>query len=214
MGCKRSKHLVEGFGCFAGYRSGFEAMVGEDHHLGDGGVEFHILHVITHFFDSLMKHFQGFLTFGTFFQIALFPKEGGHATQEVVNPFYAVFSPGLGGLQRTNEHFVQPQRVGAEFLDHIVGVDYIFQRFRHFGHDLPKLISCFVVEIFPLLLGYEIGWDFGTGGSFVGKCQNHPLVVQFLKRLVGGDDAEIEQYLVPEAAVKQVEHGVLGASDV
>ncbi len=44
--------------------------------------------------------------------------------------------------------------------------------------------------------------------------QNHPLIHQLLKRLQRTHVSSIEEHLVPEPAVKQVQHRVLRASDV
>ena len=127
VGCERREYLAKGIGSFGSDLARFVAVVGKDHHLRDGGVEFHVLHVVAHLFDGLVKNFQGLLAFGAVCQVSFFTEEGGDASQEVVHSLHPVFCPGFGGLQRTDEHLVQTQGVGAEFLNHIVGVDHIFQ---------------------------------------------------------------------------------------
>ena len=51
--------------------------------------------------------------------------------QEAVDAFDALHPPGLGGLQRAHEHFVQPHRVGAVLLDDLVGIDDVAAGLAH-----------------------------------------------------------------------------------
>ncbi len=51
-------------------------------------------------------------------------------------------------------------------------------------------------------------------GRVLDLAQDHALVDELLERLLGGDDAEVEQEFVPEARVEQMQHRVLGTADV
>ena len=51
--------------------------------------------------------------------------------QEPVNAFDALHAPGLDGLERSHEHLVKPQAIGAVLGDHGVGIDHVAPALRH-----------------------------------------------------------------------------------
>src|SRR6185369_14661972 len=54
----------------------------------------------------------------------------------------------------------------------------------------------------------------GFGHLLAILAKNDPLVDEFEKRLRCGDMAQVIKHLVPEPSVKQMQHSVLGATDV
>ena len=141
-------------------------------------------------------------------------EEAEHARQEVEDALHTAFGPRLHGVERAHKHLVKAQTVSTIVGNHIVGVDNVFERFRHLGHNLTQLNARLFVEEFAVALFNHIRSDLGARHRLVGESQNHSLVEQFLIGLVGVDNAQIEQNLVPEAAVEQVQHGVLGAAHI
>ncbi len=51
--------------------------------------------------------------------------------EETVHAVDTVGVPRFGHLQRTEEHLIQTQRVGAELGNHVIGIDHIEHRLTH-----------------------------------------------------------------------------------
>ena len=75
--------------------------------------------------------------------------------EEAGDAFDAFHGPRFDLLERSHEHFVEAQRVGAVFFDDFVGVDDVTEGFGHllpvFAHD-----ETLVDELFEGLVGAEV----------------------------------------------------------
>jgi len=103
------------------------------------------------------------------------------AGEEAVDALHAGGAPWLSVLERSHEHLVEPQGIGAVFGDDGVGIHHVAAALGH---------------LHPVL------------------SEDEALIDEALEGFGGGEVAEIEENLVPEARIEQVEHGVLGAADV
>ena len=132
--------------------------VDEHHESGDSGIEVQRVEVFGHFLDAGVEGFQfgvsrvnvfdsgtqldlfeGFcaafrlggrvlLEFGLAFFI---DEQSPYAAEKTVNAFHAFGAPGLHHLQRPHEHFIKPQRIGPEFVNHFVRIHDVSARLGH-----------------------------------------------------------------------------------
>ena len=134
--------------------------------------------------------------------------------QEAVNAVDVLGLPGFLLVERPHEQFVQPQRVRAPALDHVVGVGDVQLRLRHLldagferlvraGQEHP--VAAPVHGVGVVVLAAPVAEAVG---------QDHPLVEQAGERLGGRDQPRVVEHLLPEAGVEQVQHRVLDAADV
>ena len=215
MRCERCKH----FGKIAGNRNrnllGLVAGVGENHHLRNGCVKAQTFNIIGNLLDCLVQFFYNFaVVLQTINNVVFLAEEAEHARKEVEHALHATLGPRFHGVERSHKHLVKTKAVGSVVGNHIVGVNHILERFRHLGHNLTKFGASLLVVEFAVALFNHIRSDFGSSLCLVGESQNHSLIEQFLIRLVGVDNAQIVQNLVPETAVEQVKHGVLGTAHI
>ncbi len=158
------------------------------------------------------------------------------ALQEAVHADDVLRAPGLGLLQRTQVHLVQPKGVGAVGLADVVGGDGIAQALSHLPVLADDGLTAVVVRravaaiddggaalvlLGPGELGLLIGAfldlvgvDVDAPGVGVGVGLDVALVEETAKGLGGGDVAQVEEDLVPEPGVEEVQDGVLGPADV
>ena len=107
------------------------------------------------------------------------------------------------------------RKASAPWRGHdLVGRHHVAQRLGHLGHDLGELLAGLLVEEAAVAFHHEGRRDLGLAGIEVGVGEDHALVVELVERLATADEAQIEQDLVPESAVQEVQHRVLGAADV
>ena len=135
--------------------------------------------------------------------------------QESVDANNVARVPWFGCVQRPHVHLIQAESVGPEFSNHIIGVHHIAEAFAHLGDNAANGFSG--VFGHKGVFGYFIHFIRRhklTVVSLEGKSRQQSLVEQFLERLTGGQMAEVEQNLVPEACVQQVQRRVLRAADV
>src|SRR5262249_40168788 len=120
--------------------------------------------------------------------------------------------------------------------DDIVGIDDVAASLRHLvgaGIDAngwillqDEVIAFFLYSIFFQLYylvtrGFSVGYDFRPNpevsapeAEILDFPQDHSLIHQALERLRAMHVAAVEEDLVPEARIKQVQDGMLGAADV
>ena len=123
-----------------GARGCGDERVRADHHLRDGGVEAEVLDVFADFFDRGVDDFcerlfhRHVLHGGAALPLAglvFLHHETPHAGEETEHALDAAHAPRLRGFERAHEHLVKPQRVGAVFLDDVVGVHDVAARLAH-----------------------------------------------------------------------------------
>ncbi len=215
---KRVQQLDERFARFAVALVHLHHFVVEDHQLADRGVEAHVLDVARDLDDGLVHHLldgfrSGFVNV-TRSGIVVTHHGAPSAAEEAVHTFDALGLPRLHCIQRAHEHFVQTKAVGTVVAYHVIRVHDVLQGLTHLRHNLLELDVGSLLEELSVLFFDFVGRDLGASGIFVSEGENHALVEEFLERFVGRDEAEVEQDLVPEAAVEQVEHGVFGTAHV
>ena len=109
-------------------------LVQANHEGGDTRVVRELLDVAAHFLDQLVDGFQLFLRGGSVGQAhlaVLVEDKHPQFLQEAVATVDSVRVPWLRLLHRTQEHFVQTQRVGTEALHNHVGIHHVEHGFRH-----------------------------------------------------------------------------------
>ena len=215
---KRVQQLDERFARFAVALVHLHHFVVEDHQLANRGVEAHVLDVARDLDNGLVHHLldgfrSGFVNEHRSF-IAVAHDRAPGAAEEAVHAFDALGLPRLHGVQRAHEHFVQTKTVGTVVAHNVIGVHDVLEGLTHLGHNLLKLDVGSLLEELSVLFFDFVGRDLGARGIFVSEGKNHALVEEFLERFVSRDEAEVEQDLVPEAAVEQVEHGVFGTTHI
>ena len=111
------------------------------HKRADGSIEREILYIVRNFLYRLVKRFK--LVFrGRFVGNAhlagfLVEEHVPVTAQELVLSVYSVRIPRLGLFQRSEEHLVHTQSIGAVTFDDIVGINDVEHRLRHF-FDRPS----------------------------------------------------------------------------
>src|SRR5437899_13102552 len=90
----------------------------------------------------------------------------------------------------------------APGLDHFERAQEHFVEAKGIGAEFPH----HVVRVYDVAAGFR--------HLLAVFAKDQSLIDQLEERLGGGDIAEVVKHLMPEAAVEQVEHGVLGAADV
>ena len=195
-------------------------MVDVDHHLRDARVEVERLDVFAEFANRLVHERFGFGVAGDVADVVLedvFVLRDDEAPafgEESVDALDALGIPRFDLVEGAHEHFVESQGVGAEVADDVVGVDDVFERFRHFSGNLGELFACLFAEVFAvfgddLVVGHEC-----AAGVFVRQAEDHALVEELFERLFRVDEPDIVEDFVPESRVEQVQDGVFGAPDV
>src|ERR1035437_5045857 len=96
---KRCQKLEECYCRFTIYFTCLVTMVGKDHHLRNGRIEFHITDIVTHLSNRLMKNFQRLFRLFAFCNICHLTKERNNPAQKIENTFYTVFSPRFCGVE-------------------------------------------------------------------------------------------------------------------
>ena len=215
---KRVQQLHEGFARFAVALVHLHHFVVENHQLADGGVEAHVFDVVRDLDDRLVHHLfdcfrSGFVNVNRSGIVVAHHGAPG-AAEEAVHAFDALGLPRLHGIQRAHEHFVQAKAIGTVVADNVIGVHDVLEGLTHLGHNLLELDVGSLLEELAVLFFDFVGRDLGASGIFVSEGENHALVEEFLERFVGRDEAQVEQHLVPEAAVEQVKHGVFGTTHI
>src|SRR5206468_12460688 len=54
------------------------------------------------------------------------------AAEKLVDTGYALGAPGFGVLQRAHKHFVEPERISAVFVHHVIWIGDVAAGFGHF----------------------------------------------------------------------------------
>ena len=155
--------------------------------------------------------------------------------QKTVNPLDSLHAPGLDGFERAHEHFVKSQAVRAIFRHDRIGIDHVAagsstscERGRRRARSasaastkpsafLTTWSSSSLTAATPCPSAFFGPYPASLLVAIAGVfrlSQDHPLIDQLLKRLGRADEAAIKKHLVPEPAVEQVQHGVLGPADV
>ena len=196
-------------------------VVVEDDELGDGRVQAHPLVVLTHAHDRLGHEPAGLLV-GALLghrQLAggLVDDVAPQALQEALAAGDGAGVPRAVGIQRPHAHLVDAEGVGAVGLVHVVGGDDVLQGLAHLAvlaaHrlPLPQVTGGAVLggDLLDLVGGHVLAASIGVGVGL-----DVTLVEEAVVGLGGGDVAQVEQDLVPEARVKQVQDGMLDAADV
>ena len=190
--------------------------------LGDAGdrhVEAHLLHALAHRVDRAVQRPQRVV-------VGRGAVGGRHRTSPVSSsttlrqmrcsrrytPTTALVSHGRLWSSGPGEHLVQPQRVGAVALVHLVGRHRVPQALAHLPELAPHLLVA--VPEAAVALDDRGGVDVQAPGVGVGGGLDHALVEQPPVRLERRHVPQVVEHLVPEPGVQQVQHRVLGAADV
>ena len=121
-----------------------------NHECRHGGVVRERLDVFRHLLNQLVQRFEVFLggRVRTHGEGVAFMVKVPCLFQETVTAVDAVGVPGLALVDRTEEHFVEAERVGAVFLDNHVGVDHVVHRLRHlFNRPAADVLAVFEHEL-------------------------------------------------------------------
>ena len=118
-----------------------DKLVGKNHQLGDGGIESEGFYILARLFDRGVDDPQllrrqldlgkGWTHHPGAF-LRLLHGQTPNASEKPIDAFNAFRAPGFRLFERTHEHFVEPQRIGAVVRDDVVGVDHIAAALRHF----------------------------------------------------------------------------------
>ena len=142
-----------------------------------------------------------------------------HAVQEAVAARNGRGLPRGSLLKVAHEHLVQTHGVGTVLIHHLVGVDDVAKALGHL-HDgmarhlavllfqclLGGLLAAVLLEQLLLLLSGQVDEAVGV------QAKDHAVGSTLLVGLCRGHHTDIVQELMPEAAVQQVQGGVLHAA--
>ena len=169
---------------------------------GDRGVEAQRLHAVAHGRDRAVQHPEGLLVGRVLGDVGLpgvLVEDGApDALQQAEHADDGLRLPRAALLERAGEHLVEPQRVGAELLDEVVGRDHVLQALA----DLPELavhLGVAVEELAAALLDLA-GLHVEAARVGVGGCLDVALVHETAERLARAQVPEVEEHLVPERA--------------
>ena len=183
---------------------------------GNGGIEAQGVHVGVDGFDRAVQHLVevvGHRNVGDSEFAGLFVDEvPPDALQKAHRANDRLRFPWTILVDRPHEHLVQPERVCAVVAVHVIWRDRVLQALAHLAvlaSDRLPLVRVVAIRFFDIG-----GFDVDAAVVLEGKGLDITLVDQALERLGRADVTQVEQHLVPEAAVEQVEHSVLDAADI
>jgi len=210
------------------------------HHGGDGRVEAHLLRLLGDLLDAGVEELElllgGLLVGERGGGVCLAGDQPVHPGEEAVDALDALGVPHFRLPQRSHEHLVETEGVGAVAIDDVVRVDHVAAALAHLvgpggdGHRRVRLedvsgrvcaagLRLHLVLVQPLCDGVR-----GALGDNVAllvdvhavlqPAEDHALGDKLLEGFLRRDGAHVEQNLVPEPCVEQVEHGVLRAAHV
>ena len=130
------------------------------------------------------------------------------AIQKALRALDRIVRPRRDLFKVADEHDIKTHRVCAVGFHDIVGVDDIAQRLRHLDRRAQRLAAVLFNERLLFLLGGDIAHIVGV------LTENHTVARALGIRLLGVDDADVVQELVPEAGVQQMQRCVLHAAVV
>ena len=195
----------------------FGHMVHQFDEFCDGGVEPQSGHLGAHHVDRAVQKSGGLVVgravvHGEFAGV-LVDHGAPEPLQEAEHADHVACFPRSARIEGAHRHLVQPQRVRAIGVVHLVGRHGIAQALAHLsplaGHR-GAVVGEAAVVVLDDLGGIHV--DAAVIGE--GVRQDVALIEQPRIGLTRRHMAEVEQHLVPETRVQQVQHGVLHAADI
>ena len=208
--------------------------VGVFDELGDGGVVSQVAVLFANSGHSAVQVLSGFVVQhfvgGGELAGVLVDGQAPDALQEAVGADDVFGGPGAGLVERAHAHLVDAQGVGTVGVTDFVGADGVLEGLAHlavFAVDLQLLTHGHAAVLGDQLGRFGGGPDvaaiaffyFGgghVGAAFVGVGEglDVALVEELAVGFGGAQVAQVEEDLVPEAAVEQVQDGVFDATHV